>query len=112
MVHIDMDKRQMESNGVTIKEGDWISIDGGSGEAFIEKLDLTAPSLEEQTDLMTLLNWADEICATPGIRTAPEGWPTTGLQVWANSDYPKDCPPCTFLRRQGYWLVPHRAHVL
>jgi pyruvate,orthophosphate dikinase len=39
---------------------------------------------------MTLLTWADEICATPGIRKAPKGWPTTGLQVWANADYPKD----------------------
>ena len=80
----------MESNGLVIKEGDWISIDGGSGEAFVGKMDMSAASLEEQTDLLTLLNWADEICARPGMRTAPEGWPTTGLQVWANADYPKD----------------------
>ena len=24
------------------------------------------------------------------MRKAPEGWPTTGLQVWANADYPAD----------------------
>ena len=90
MMHIDLDKRELESEGVIVKEGDWISLDGGSGEAFLGKLDLGAPSLEEQTDLLTLLNWADEICAKPGTRTAPEGWPTTGLQVWANADYPKD----------------------
>jgi len=90
MVHIDMDKRQMESNGLVIKEGEWISIDGGSGEAFVGKMDMSAPSLEEQTDLLTLLGWADDVCAQPGMRTAPEGWPTTGLQVWANADYPKD----------------------
>jgi pyruvate,orthophosphate dikinase len=40
--------------------------------------------------LLTLLTWADEICATPGIRKAPQGWPTRGLQVWANADYPRD----------------------
>ena len=90
MMRIDMEKRQLESEGIVIREGDWISIDGGSGEAFVGKLEMTMPSLEEQTDLMTLLNWADEICARPGIRKAPEGWPTTGLQVWANADYPKD----------------------
>jgi pyruvate,orthophosphate dikinase len=90
MVHIDMEKRQMESNGLVIKEGEWISIDGGSGEAFVGKMDMSAPSLEEQTDLLTLLGWADEICAQPGMRTAPDGWPTSGLQVWANADYPKD----------------------
>ncbi len=90
MVHIDMNKRQLEANGVVVKEGEWISVDGGTGEAFLGKIDMTAPSLEEQTDLMTLLSWADDICAQPGIRDVPEGWPTTGLQVWANADYPKD----------------------
>ena len=25
-----------------------------------------------------------------GIRKAPKGWPTRGLQVWANADYPAD----------------------
>jgi len=90
MVRIDMNKRQLEANGVIVKEGEWISLDGGTGEAFLGKIDMTAPSLEEQTDLMTLLSWADDICAQPGIRDAPKGWPTTGLQVWANADYPKD----------------------
>jgi pyruvate,orthophosphate dikinase len=90
MVRIDMNKRQLEANGVVVKEGEWISLDGSTGEAFLGKIDMTAPSLEEQTDLMTLLSWADDICAQPGIRDTPEGWPTTGLQVWANADYPKD----------------------
>jgi pyruvate,orthophosphate dikinase len=73
-----------------VKEGEWISVDGTTGEVFLGQIPTTAPSLEEQTDLLTLLKWADEICATPGIRPAPPGWPTTGLQVWANADYPKD----------------------
>jgi len=90
MVNIDMKKRQLEANGVVVKEGEWVSLDGGTGDAFLGKIDVAAPSLEEQTDLMTLLSWADDICAQPGIREAPEGWPTTGLQVWANADYPKD----------------------
>ena len=47
-------------------------------------------SLEEQTELLTLLKWADEIAARKDIRKAPKGWPTRGLQVWANADYPKD----------------------
>ncbi|HEX7433993.1 MAG TPA: pyruvate, phosphate dikinase [Anaerolineaceae bacterium] len=90
MVHIDMDKRLMETNGVVVKEGDWISVDGGTGEVYLGKLTMTAASLEEQTELLTLLSWADEICAKPGIRNLPEGWPTRGLEVWANADYPKD----------------------
>ena len=90
MVKIDMEKRLLEADGVVVKEGEWISIDGGTGKAFIGKIEVTAPSLEEQTDLLTLLSWADEICAEPGIRDVPQGWPTTGLQVWANADYPAD----------------------
>ncbi|RMF49871.1 MAG: pyruvate, phosphate dikinase, partial [Anaerolineae bacterium] len=49
-----------------------------------------APTLEEQTELMTLLEWADEIAARDGIRTLADGTKTRGLQVWANADYPAD----------------------
>lgn len=90
MIRLDLDKRLMEVDGKTIKEGDWISIDGASGEAFLDKLDMSEPSLEEQTDLLTLLDWADAICAREGMRDVPKGWPSTGLQVWANADYPND----------------------
>ncbi len=89
-IRIDLEKRQMEANDKVLKEGEWISIDGTTGEAFIGKIPTIAPKLEEQTELMTLLTWADEIAATPGIRQVPEGWPTRGLQVWANADYPAD----------------------
>lgn len=90
MVKIDLEKRQMESHGVVIKEGDWISVDGTTGAVYVGQLELTVPKLEEQTDLLKLLEWADEICAKPGVRKFPDQWPTRGLQVWANADYPKD----------------------
>ncbi len=80
----------MSVGDTTVKEGDWISVDGTTGSVYTGKLSMTAPSLEEQTELLTLLKWADEICARPNLRTAPKGWPTRGLQVWANADYPKD----------------------
>jgi len=90
MIRIDLEKRQMSVDGNVVKNGEWISVDGTTGEVFIGQISTIAPTLEEQTDLLTLLSWADEISATPGIRTAPDGWPTTGLQVWANADYPAD----------------------
>ncbi len=89
-VKIDLDHRQMTIGDTLLKEGEWISVDGTTGEVFTGKLPLTAPSLEEQTDLLTLLGWADGICAKPGIRKLPDGKKSRGLQVWANADYPKD----------------------
>ena len=89
-VRIDLEKRQLTAGEIVVKEGDFISVDGTSGEVFLGKIDSITPSLEEQTDLLTLLDWADVLAATPGIRKAPEGWPTRGLQVWANADYPED----------------------
>ncbi len=89
-IRINLEKRLMEVDGIVVKEGDRISVDGTSGEVFLGAIETIEPTLEEQTDLLTLLTWADEICITEGIRDVPEGWPNTGLQVWANADYPAD----------------------
>jgi pyruvate,orthophosphate dikinase len=89
-IKIDLEKRVMNVGELTLKEGDWISVDGTTGKVFAGKIPTSEPSLEEQTDLLTLLNWADEISARKNIRSAPNGGPTRGLQVWANADYPKD----------------------
>jgi len=87
---INVEARTISVGDLVVKEGDWISVDGTSGEAFVGKIESMAPSLEEQTELMELLTWADEIAAKDGIRDFPQGWPTRGLQVWANADYPAD----------------------
>jgi pyruvate,orthophosphate dikinase len=89
-IKIDLEKRQMAVDGQVVKEGEWISVDGTTGEVFIGKIPTSAPSLEEQTELLTLLTWADEICARDGMRKGRAGYPTRGLQVWTNADYPKD----------------------
>ena len=89
-IRINLEKRQMEVDGIVVKEGDWISVDGTTGEVFLDKIDTIEPRLEEQTDLLTLLTWADEISSTSDIRDVPKGWPSSGLQVWANADYPAD----------------------
>jgi pyruvate,orthophosphate dikinase len=89
-IKIDLEKRLMNVGEIIVKEGEWISVDGTTGQVFVGKIPMSTPSLEEQTDLMTLLKWADEICARKNLRVAPKGWPTRGLQVWANADYPKD----------------------
>ncbi len=89
-IRIDLEKRLMTVGDRVIKEGEWISVDGTTGKVYVGKIPTTAPSLEEQTELMTLLQWADEIAARPDIRNLPDGRKTRGLMVWANADYPKD----------------------
>ncbi len=90
-IKIDLERRVMAIGEAVIKEGDWISVDGNTGKVFIGKIPTISPSLDEQTELLTLLTWADEICARKDVREAPaKGYPTRGLQVWANADYPKD----------------------
>lgn len=90
-IKIDLEKRQMRVNETVVKEGEWISVDGTTGKVFIGKIPTSSPSLEEQTELLILLKWADEISARKDIRTVPSpGYPSRGLQVWANADYPKD----------------------
>jgi pyruvate, orthophosphate dikinase len=65
-------------------------MDGTTGEVLLGKIPTSAPSLDQQTELLTLLTWADEICARPDIRVMPDGSKSRGLQVWTNADYPKD----------------------
>jgi pyruvate,orthophosphate dikinase len=89
-IKIDLEDRRMTVGDIVVKEGDWISVDGTTGKVFVGQIPTMETKIEEQAELLTLLGWADEICATPGIRQFPAGWPTKGLQVWANADYPKD----------------------
>ena len=48
-LEIDYGKRTMTIKGRTLKEGDWISIDGTTGSVYLGKIPMTAPSLEEQS---------------------------------------------------------------
>ena len=80
----------MAVNGSVVKEGEWISVDGTTGEVFLGKIPTCAPNLEEQTDLLTLLTWADEICATPGIRKRPMAGRPRACRCGPTPIIPKD----------------------
>ena len=73
-LEIDMTQNLMMVRDQVIKEGDWISIDGSTGEVFLGKLETMVPDITDPW-LMRLLEWAD------GFRR---------LEVWANADYPHD----------------------
>jgi pyruvate,orthophosphate dikinase len=87
---LDQKALKMEANGIVVKEGEWISVDGTTGEVFLGQIPTKMPSFEEQKELLTLLGWADEISSREGVRKGDNHAPTKGLQVWANADYPAD----------------------
>jgi pyruvate, orthophosphate dikinase len=101
---INLQTLTMEANGITVKAGDWISVDGATGEVFVGKIPTIQPNLEDQVELLTLLTWADEIAARPDIRVMPDGRKSRGLQVWANADYPKDARRARSYGAQGIGL--------
>jgi pyruvate,orthophosphate dikinase len=88
-IKIDLEKRLLKAGELVVKEGEWISVDGTTGDAYLGKLNLTATNIEEQHELMTLLSWADEIAR---------------MQVWANADYPKDARRARSYGAQGIGL--------
>ncbi len=106
-LNIDLEARTVTAGEVILKEGDYVSLDGGSGEVFVGEIVTVAPEFEEQKDLGTLLEWADEVCTQDGIRQWDEGYagfPTKGLQVWANADYPRDAKRARDFGAQGIGL--------
>ena len=81
-IQIDYQKRTLNANGTTLKQGDYISIDGSAGEVFAGEV-TTAPSEIVQVlvdrslgakksvtyqEYAKLMNWADEF-RTLGVRT-------------------------------------------
>jgi len=81
----------------TFNEGDWITIDGSTGEVFGGKLPLIKPD-EMSKDMQTFLKWCDEICA--GSKRGS----LKGFQVWANADQPVDAKRAFQFGAQGIGL--------
>lgn len=102
-IRVDEEKKVFTAKGLTIKEGDSISIDGGTGEVFAGQIATIFPDYDKEENLKTLLGWADEIRlrkSRKGMKNAPE----LGLQVWANADYPRDARMARKFGAQGIGL--------
>jgi len=85
---VDVDNRRMTVGGQTYKEGDWVSIDGTTGEVFAGQVPTVVPDLNDAY-LTKLLSWADKF---------------RKLEVWANADYPRDAERARKFGAQGIGL--------
>jgi pyruvate,orthophosphate dikinase len=80
--------RSIES-GVSFSEGDWISVDGSTGEVFLGSMPTISARFEDQPNLRTILDWAD------GVRR---------MGVWTNADKPEEAALARSYGAQGIGL--------
>jgi len=80
----------------TFKEGDWITIDGSSGEVYEGQFPLIVPKMSK--DLETFLSWCDKVCAD-SVRGSVKGF-----TVRTNADQPEDAKRAFDFGAQGVGL--------
>lgn len=86
-LRIDLRAKQFTVDNLLIKEGDWISIDGGTGRVLLGEVQLIDPLLS--AEFKQLLDWADEI---------------RKIDVRANADNPEDSIKAREFGAQGIGL--------
>jgi pyruvate,orthophosphate dikinase len=83
-------------NNKTYNEGEWLTIDGTTGEVFEGELPLIAPDISE--DMNTFLKWCDD------ERAKSVRGKVKGFQVWTNADQPEDAKRAFDFGAQGIGL--------
>ena len=84
---VDYEKKQFTLGGLTIKEGDYISIDGSTGNIYAQAIPTVAASISG--DFGRFMGWADKY---------------RKLEVWTNADTPRDAKQGRSFGAQGIGL--------
>jgi pyruvate, orthophosphate dikinase len=88
-LHIDRRNKRASFDGTELQEGDWITVDGTTGNVAIGELALIRPPSKLPEWLATFLSWADEL---------------RRMETWANADTPEDAVKARELGAQGIGL--------
>ncbi len=86
-LNVNYAAKQFSSNGVTVKEGDWITLDGSTGRVILGRVPLIAPEISG--DFKTLMEWVNEY---------------RKLGVRANADTPRDATVAREFGAEGIGL--------
>ena len=86
-IRVEEHRKQFTIGNRVIKEGDFVSLDGSTGDVFLGALELSEPALSGDFD--TLMNWADSF---------------RKLEIRANADTPKDAKKARDFGAQGIGL--------
>jgi pyruvate,orthophosphate dikinase len=84
---IDLDARTVRLGDVELREGDQLTIDGGTGRVIVGTVPLVPPSIDENFE--TILGWADAV---------------RRLRVRANADTPEDAAKAREFGAEGIGL--------
>jgi pyruvate,orthophosphate dikinase len=84
---INADAKTMSVNGRVVREGEWVTLDGGDGSVYTGEIGLVRP--EPPKAYETLMKWADKV-RTLGVRT--------------NADTPKDARAARAMGAEGIGL--------
>ncbi len=88
-INIDFTKKEMMINDQTVKEGDWISMNGSKGTIYPGRIKLEPADPESNSSYKRLMSWADE------LRT---------LKIRTNADSPEDAKQAIEFGAQGIGL--------
>jgi len=89
-LEIDVNKKLMTVSGRTIKEGDWISLNGSIGRVYEGKVPSVRPDLATNKEYTELMGWADKFRRL-GVRT--------------NADRPQDAAQARAFGAEGIGLT-------
>lgn len=87
-IKIDYRRNLFEVDGVKVEFGDWITIDGSTGEIYLGRLPLEQPEFPEEFNL--LMDWVDKY---------------RRLGIWANADLPVDAAKAREFGAEGIGLL-------
>jgi len=86
-IKVDYKTKMMEVDGIVIKEGDWISLNGSTGDALLGKIETTSATIDN--DFREMLNMADKYAV---------------MKVRTNADTPHDSQVARDFGAQGIGL--------
>jgi len=89
VVEYDTRSASCAKSGIDFKEGDWVSLDGSTGDLYLGSLPTVSARFEDQPELQTILGWADEV---------------RRMEVWTNADKPEEAAMARRYGAQGIGL--------
>ena len=88
-IEVNVDEGWVRAGNLVVKAGEYISIDGSTGEIFADSIRTVRPPAALDDEMFTLLSWADD------FRT---------LGVWSNADAPVDAAAAVGFGAEGSGL--------